>query len=68
LSRYLDTNTVIALLTADPLTARVNALLRQGTDAMIDSLRAEGRRRKPVEAIMAKINGNDAAIAANAAK
>jgi len=37
LSRYLDTNTVIGLLTTDPLTTRVNALLRQGTDAMIVS-------------------------------
>jgi hypothetical protein len=37
LSRYLDTNTLIGLLTADPLTAQVNALLRQSTEAMVIS-------------------------------
>jgi predicted nucleic acid-binding protein len=37
LSRYLDTNGLIALLTADPLTARVTALLRQNTDPLIVS-------------------------------
>jgi hypothetical protein len=30
LSGYLDTNSIIGLLTTDPLTPRVNALLRQG--------------------------------------
>jgi predicted nucleic acid-binding protein len=37
LSRYLDTNTLIGLLTADPLTAQANALLRQSTEAMVIS-------------------------------
>jgi uncharacterized protein len=37
LSGYLDTNTIIGLLTADPLTARVNAALRQGFGELIVS-------------------------------
>ncbi len=37
MNRYLDTNGVIALLTADPLTARVTALLRQDADPLIVS-------------------------------
>jgi predicted nucleic acid-binding protein len=37
LSRYLDTNTIIGLLTADPLSARVSALLRRSAEPMIIS-------------------------------
>jgi hypothetical protein len=37
LSGYLDTNTIIGLLTNDPLTPRVNALVRQGFGPVIIS-------------------------------
>ncbi|HWB51715.1 MAG TPA: type II toxin-antitoxin system VapC family toxin [Stellaceae bacterium] len=37
MSRYLDTNAIIGLLTADPLTARVSALLRQSAEPLIFS-------------------------------
>jgi uncharacterized protein len=37
LSGYLDTNTVIGLLTTDPLTARVKAVLSQGFGELIVS-------------------------------
>jgi len=37
LSRYLDTNAIIGLLTADPLTPRVSALLRQSAEPLIAS-------------------------------
>ena len=37
MSHYLDTNAVIGLLTADPLTPRVTALLRQVAGPMIVS-------------------------------
>lgn len=37
MSRYLDTNAIIGLLTADPLSARVGAVLRQSTDPLIFS-------------------------------
>jgi len=36
-SRYLDANAIIGLLTADPLTPRVRALLAQNTDPLIIS-------------------------------
>lgn len=34
MSRYLDTNAIIGLLTADPLSARVVAVLRQSNDPL----------------------------------
>jgi len=34
-SRYLDTNAIIGLLTADPLSARVGAVLREGTEPLV---------------------------------
>jgi predicted nucleic acid-binding protein len=37
LSRYLDTNALIGLLTTDPLTPRVNAVLRQSAEPLIAS-------------------------------
>jgi predicted nucleic acid-binding protein len=37
LSRYLDTNAIIGLLTADPLSARVGAVLRRGAEPLIIS-------------------------------
>lgn len=37
MSGYLDTNTIIGLLTTDPLTARANAVLRQGLGEVIVS-------------------------------
>lgn len=37
MSRYLDTNAIIGLLTADPLTPRVRAVLAQSIDPLIIS-------------------------------
>ena len=37
MSRYLDTNAIIGLLTADPLSTRVGSVLRQGAEPLMIS-------------------------------